>query len=47
VEELDLLLESCRSPETRQQYAFCLEKYFKFVGELPRDTNLIEVETSI
>jgi len=42
VEELRLLLESCRSKETREQYAFCIKKYFNFVGQLPKDRKEIE-----
>jgi hypothetical protein len=45
MEELKLLLESCRSEETKKTYAFGLQKYFKFVGgehKLPKGTKNIE-----
>jgi site-specific recombinase XerD len=43
MEELKLLLESCRSEETKKTYAFGLKKYFEFVGkELPKATKDIE-----
>lgn len=32
VQELDLLLDSCRSEFTKNQYACFMEKYIKFVG---------------
>lgn len=36
MEELELLLESCRSDFTKQQYAYRMQKYFDFVGKLPK-----------
>ena len=45
MEELKLLLESCRSEETKKTYAFGLQKYFAFVGgehKLPKATKDIE-----
>ena len=45
MEELKLLLESCRSEETKKTYAYGLQKYFAFVGgegQLPKGTKEIE-----
>ncbi|MDW0323618.1 MAG: hypothetical protein QN632_09185, partial [Nitrososphaeraceae archaeon] len=40
--ELQLLLDSCRSDCTKKQYAFLMKKYFDFVGELPKGKEQIE-----
>jgi len=41
--ELELLLESCKSEQTRKQYVFCIKKYFHFVGDnLPKERKQIE-----
>lgn len=41
--QLELFLDSIRSPETKQQYAFCIKKYFNFIGsEIPKERKEIE-----
>jgi integrase len=42
VKQLKLFLESCRSPETRNMYAYSLNKFFIFAGELPNDSKTVE-----
>ena len=52
--ELELLLESCKSEDTKKQYAFCIKKYFDFLDgkdkgnfKLPKDRNRKEIEDNI
>ena len=42
MKELELLLESCRSDFTKQQYAYHMQKYFDFVGKLPKGKKQVE-----
>ena len=43
MKELELLLDSCRSDFTKQQYAYRMQKYFDFVGgKLPKTKKAIE-----
>ncbi|MGC1263871.1 MAG: hypothetical protein WA932_07895, partial [Nitrososphaeraceae archaeon] len=43
MKELELLLESCRSDFTKQQYAYRMQKYFDFArGKLPKGKSQVE-----
>ena len=43
MKELELLLDSCRSDFTKQQYAYRMQKYFDFArGKLPKGKSQVE-----